>query len=654
MGLREFIEQHSGEILDEWEADARQLVPPAEGQDRAALRDQGPQLLEDLAKVIGGSGEHPCLESIAAAHAEEHATERIREGAPLSYLVRELALLRACILRSWRKSNPQVSVDDAELLTCVVDHAIERAVDRYFQTRAELLEGFEQIAQAAFQVESLDAFLDRVLHIFKRHAPSVDSAAILLREGDHLTVRAAVGLEEEVRQRFTLRLGEGFEGTVAATGKPLLVREAWSGPLVRSHIIRERRTRALYGVPLFDGDEVVGVAHIGSITSADIPDPEKRLFAALAQRATSAIIKHRLREQLAAARGLFESLVDNMPSMSWMARPDGYIDFYNRRWYEYTGTTFEEMRGWGWQKIHDPEVLPEAMKRWKHSIETGEPFEMEFPLRGADGVYRWFLTRIEPLRDASGRVIRWCGMNTNIDGQRRAAEFRERFIGIVSHDLRNPLSAISMSATTILKSPDLAPALRSPAARIVSNVGRMSRMVSDLLDFTRGRLGGGIPIERRPTDLRDVVSRARDELKDAHPESEILVESRGATAGSWDPDRLAQVLINLGSNAIQHGTRDRPVRIAVDGSAADVVLLEVHNEGGPIPADLLPHMFDPFWRARSGRTDGSAQGLGLGMFIAREILHSHGGDLQVASTAAEGTTFRATLPRTGHDPGEQV
>jgi signal transduction histidine kinase len=106
------------------------------------------------------------------------------------------------------------------------------------------------------------------------------------------------------------------------------------------------------------------------------------------------------------------------------------------------------------------------------------------------------------------------------------------------------------------------------------------------------------------------------------------------------------VIINLGSNAIQHGARHRPVRIAVDGSAADVVHIEVHNEGGPIRADLLPHIFDPFRRARSAPKDGSAEGLGLGLFIAWEIVRSHGGDIRVTSTIAEGTTFRVTLPRT--------
>ena len=110
-----------------------------------------------------------------------------------------------------------------------------------------------------------------------------------------------------------------------------------------------------------------------------------------------------------------KTFIDHLPELAWTAQPDGHIDYYNRRWYEYTGTTFEEMQGWGWEKVHDPELLPKVVERWKHSLESGEPFEMEFTLRGADGIARWFLTRVVPSRDAAGKILRWFGTNTNID-----------------------------------------------------------------------------------------------------------------------------------------------------------------------------------------------------------------------------------------------
>lgn len=109
------------------------------------------------------------------------------------------------------------------------------------------------------------------------------------------------------------------------------------------------------------------------------------------------------------------AFIDNLPTLAWTAQPDGAIDYYNRRWYEYTGTTFEEMRGWGWQRVHDETALPEVLARWRHSLASGEPFEMEFTLRGKDGVPRWFLTRVVPQHGPDGSIIRWFGTNTDID-----------------------------------------------------------------------------------------------------------------------------------------------------------------------------------------------------------------------------------------------
>lgn len=130
----------------------------------------------------------------------------------------------------------------------------------------------------------------------------------------------------------------------------------------------------------------------------------------------------RAKEEAEAAQARAESseralrtFIDNLPELAWTARPDGYIDYYNKRWYEYTGSTFEAMKGYGWERLHDPKLLPEVSAKWRHSLETGEPFEMEFTLLGADGMRRWFLTRIVPTRDERGDVVRWFGTNTNID-----------------------------------------------------------------------------------------------------------------------------------------------------------------------------------------------------------------------------------------------
>jgi PAS domain S-box-containing protein len=133
-------------------------------------------------------------------------------------------------------------------------------------------------------------------------------------------------------------------------------------------------------------------------------------------------------EALRKSEERLKTIADAIPQLAWMAQPDGFIFWYNQRWYEYTGTTPEQMEGWGWQSVHDPEILPSVLARWKEAIATGVPFEMDFPLRGADGRFRWFLTRVTPAKDSDGRVWRWFGTNTNISERKQAEEERERLL----------------------------------------------------------------------------------------------------------------------------------------------------------------------------------------------------------------------------------
>jgi PAS domain S-box-containing protein len=132
--------------------------------------------------------------------------------------------------------------------------------------------------------------------------------------------------------------------------------------------------------------------------------------------------RKRAEETLAESEERFRTMANAMPQLAWIANADGWIHWYNRRWYEYTGTTPEQMKGWGWQSVHDPAELPKVLERWKASIATGEPFEMTFPLRGADGVFRLFLTRGFPLKDAAGRVTQWFGTNTDVTELKRTEE----------------------------------------------------------------------------------------------------------------------------------------------------------------------------------------------------------------------------------------
>jgi signal transduction histidine kinase len=177
--------------------------------------------------------------------------------------------------------------------------------------------------------------------------------------------------------------------------------------------------------------------------------------------------------------------------------------------------------------------------------------------------------------------------------------------------------------------------------RIGNSTARMMRMVGQLLDLTRARIAGGIPIEAKPdTDLSTIVRGVVEELRAAHPHAEIVVCDDGPAMGRWDPDRLGQVVSNILANAIVHG--DGPVYVRVCRAPASA-LLEVRNQGQPIPDDLLPRIFEAFRGTVPGRAKGRS-GLGLGLFIADRIVAAHGGRIDAHSTAVAGTTFTVHLP----------
>ncbi len=220
---------------------------------------------------------------------------------------------------------------------------------------------------------------------------------------------------------------------------------------------------------------------------------------------------------------------------------------------------------------------------------------------------------------------------------RKVAEFRELFIGILGHDLRNPVSAISMAAGLLLRRGHLGAQDAETAARIIRSSQRMSRMITQLLDLTRARLGGGMPIAPKPTDLRDVCRNVVEEFEAA---IELTVE--GEVAGSWDQDRLEEVLSNLVGNAIEHAEPDSVVRVHAAEEQEEVVV-RVSNQGDTIPPELLPFIFEPF-RGAKKKQPSQTENLGLGLYIAQQIVRAHGGKLE-ASSADGRTEFVIRLPR---------
>jgi PAS domain S-box-containing protein len=225
----------------------------------------------------------------------------------------------------------------------------------------------------------------------------------------------------------------------------------------------------------------------------------------------------------------------------------------------------------------------------------------------------------------------------------RGRLFRERLVGIVGHDLRDPLAAIVLSLQLLIGQGPRSPAETLTLERMHRALRRMTRMVNTLLDLARSREGVGIPIQRKPIDLGELCREVVDELSLGPSRQQLELEVTGPVVGAWDGDRLAQVITNLTNNAFHHGDRSRPVHIRVSGTETSACL-EVHNWGEPIAAGDLAHLFDPFWTTDDPDRN-RAQGAGLGLYIVREIVVAHGGAVDARSSALEGTLFSVRLPR---------
>jgi signal transduction histidine kinase len=278
-------------------------------------------------------------------------------------------------------------------------------------------------------------------------------------------------------------------------------------------------------------------------------------------------------------------------------------------------------------------------------------FEAEYRILRTDGSVRWIRDQGQVLLDARGEATHFTGALADITEPKRLtaemrarADFERQLIGIVSHDLRNPLSAITLAVSVLLQRGGLDERMERHVHRIHRSAERATRMIRDLLDFTRARQGGGLPVFPRPTDLHELVHTVVDEVQAATPGRSILAEHSGSGEGTWDPDRLAQVLSNLLGNALQYSPPETPVRVVSRG-VADGVVLEVHNEGPPIPPEQQPRIFEPLERGLERPEDRGGRSIGLGLYIVRSIAQAHGGTVEVRSLPGEGTTFTLRLPR---------
>jgi len=351
-----------------------------------------------------------------------------------------------------------------------------------------------------------------------------------------------------------------------------------------------------------------------------------------------------------------QAFLDNAVVPIHQVNGRGIVVWANRAELELLGYSRDEYVGHPIADFHaDPHVIHDILAR----LTRGETLhEYEARLRTKSGAIRHVLITSNVYRRDGKFVHTRCFTRDITDRKRveterddliadlaRTVRLNDMFASILGHDLRNPLNAIVM-ATQMMIGQVSDPKAQRAAQRVLSSSERMRRMIDQLLDFSRARMIGGLPIERRPADVATIVRDSVEEVRFMRAGWPIECSVEGDTTGSWDSARIAQVMSNLLGNAAQHGTADVPLVVTIDGSSPTSVRIEVTN-GGTIPDELMPLIFAPF-RGRKYK-DTRTQGLGLGLFISEQIIRAHQGTIHVASQDGR-TTFAIELPRTVAHP----
>ena len=389
------------------------------------------------------------------------------------------------------------------------------------------------------------------------------------------------------------------------------------------------------------------------------------------------ITERRLAEEsLRESEERFRYMANSVPQLVWVARANGFIYWYNQRWYDYTGTNPEQMEGWGWQMVHDPVVLPKVMKEWTESIASGQAFEMNFPLRRGDGQFRTFLTRVEPWKDSEGKVLQWFGTNTDVEIMKQAEnEIRslnieldnrvnertakleaankelEAFSYSVSHDLRAPLRAVHGYTKILME--EYKNTLDDEGKRICdvisSSATKMGELIDDLLSFSRI---GRSDLNPSVIDMNKLVVMNFDGITSPTERERIKFKVSKLQKSYGDVKLISQVWINLISNAIKYSSKNKVSEILIGSSVSEkMVTYYIKDNGVGFDMQYSHKLFGVFQRLHS---ESEFEGNGVGLAIVQRIILKHGGKVWAEGEVDKGATFYFSLPINEEDEKEKV
>jgi signal transduction histidine kinase/DNA-binding response OmpR family regulator len=525
------------------------------------------------------------------------------------------------------------------------------------------LAAFERISTAALETDDLDAFLHTLLTVFLGAADGASTATILLRRGDDLMTAASIGMPEDVQNRIEVRVGEGFAGKIAATGRPILLVGGAIEETLRAPWIRRIGLRALYGVPLYCDGDTMGVAHIGSSSADGFTEADRRLFQAMADRAAWVVSRKRARDRLYA-------VLDSAPAAISVWRASEHRCEYAN--HAYTALF----------PSHQPtgEGLPflgagAGTEIFERVIQSGETVCLEeyawLPEGGDQDAPRFFRVTFHPLRDSVGQPEAVLAVAIELTAQvhaRRALEASERerarlleleraarrdaesanrakdeFLATVSHELRTPLNAIlgwtASARRGIVTDVDRALAI------IERNARTQARIIEDVLDLSR-IVNGKLRLDIVSTEISHALFGAVEAVRPSAEAKRVCLEAEvGEDLGlvAADADRIQQVVWNLLTNAVKFTAEGGRVKLTA-AKASGKIVIGVQDTGQGIAPEFLPHVFEPF-RQEDGSTTRRHGGLGLGLAIVKQLVQAHGGSVRAESEGlGHGATFVVELP----------
>ncbi len=499
------------------------------------------------------------------------------------------------------------------------------------------------------------------LRALARHKEAEERLALSLEASGNIGTwsydleSAATHVDERFARLFQVDAALARDGTELTRFTDMIHPE--DRPRVLAAIDRAILTETLYDteyrIPQLSGVDVWVNAR-GKVF-AD-PETGARRFAGIAVDITER--KRAESAQAAAERAMqdsearFRLIADAIPQLVWSAGPDGVNDYLNSRWPEFTGLPEERIGGDGWVDLIHPEDLPLLLARWRASMASGAPYEVEHRMRDRKGDYRWMLNRAEAWLDEDGRPVRWMGTLTDIhdkktgeDELRAQARRKDEFLAMLAHELRNPLAPIS-NAAQLLSMAALDPQrVRQSSEVIIRQVRHMTSLVDDLLDVSRVTRGL-VELERERVDLRAVVASAVEQARPLVDARRHHLSVQGGQGPVWilgDRIRLVQVLANLLNNAAKYTAQGGSIVLAVE-AGADEVTVSVRDNGIGIDRAMLPHVFGLFTQAE--RTpDRSQGGLGLGLALVHSLVQLHGGRVEAHSEGlGKGSCFAVILP----------